>query len=87
MGTGTSATTSATTAAGVSFRRRLSGRRIRRWVNTGPAICFTSSGRTKFRPETAASACEVRNKANDARGLPPRLTSSQLRVFWTIWVM
>ena len=25
--------------------------------------------------------------ANDARGLPPKLTSSQGRVFCTIWVM
>ena len=34
-----------------------------------------------------AIACDVRNMAMEARGLPPRLTSSWLRVSWTICMM
>ena len=35
---------------------------------------------------SAAIACDVRNRAIDARGLPPRLRSSCSRVAWTISV-
>jgi len=57
IGTRWSATRSATTAAGWSFRSRLSGRRIKRCVSTGPDICFTSAGpvlthRLILRPES-----------------------------------
>ena len=73
-----SSTRSFTTAAAVRLRSRLSGFRIRRCASTGWAIFLTSSGRAKSRPETAASAWAVRNRAIDARGLPPSRTSSWL---------
>ena len=40
----------------MSFRKRLSGRKMTRWVSTGAATRFTSSGWTKSRPEIAANA-------------------------------
>src|SRR5262249_30513358 len=72
VGTATSPRISLTSEAGVILRSRLSGRRISRWPSTGSAMRLTSSGNTKFRPATAASAWAVRNSASDARGLPPR---------------
>src|SRR5208283_5367279 len=62
-GTGTVFRISSRTTATVRLRNRLSGRRISRWPSTYGATCFTSSGRTKSNPWTAARACAQRSSA------------------------
>src|SRR5438105_5302647 len=61
-GSGTVATTSATTSAAAALPRI-----PRRCAITGTASDFTSSGSTKSRPANSASACEARCRDTPAR--------------------
>src|SRR5581483_7650081 len=70
-GTGTEPTISATTSSSALPRRRVWARTMRRCVSTAGASAFTSSGMTKARPRTAASAWAVWYRASVARGLAP----------------
>src|SRR5690606_15433470 len=59
-GTGTASTSSRMMSSGRRPRSRVCGLTTSRWVSTWGAIAFTSSGMTKSRLRTAASAWQVR---------------------------
>src|SRR5262249_34074951 len=73
-GVGTRSRSSRRTASGDRREPHSSGRNTRRCANAGTAIALTSSGVTKSRRRSAASALAKRSRARLPRGEAPSAT-------------
>src|SRR5262245_17045069 len=87
LGAGTCASKPWTTCAVETREAHNSGLRISRWAKAGTAMAFTSSGSTKSRRRSAASARASLSKASVPRGDAPRATRRSARVACTRFTM